>query len=55
MLRLFAFLWSGCWHKWETIEVLRNKWSNDFGSHGVGLAFHERCERCGVNRLRRSK
>lgn len=50
MLRLLEFLWTGCWHKWETIET--GCYVEEPGGLGWGLWFHERCTKCGINRQR---
>lgn len=43
MIKLFQFLWSGCWHKWITVrEVILNDAS---GARGTRILCH--CEKCG--------
>lgn len=43
MSKLWQFLWSGCWHKWETIRQI--VLTTDYGSKGTRLEC--RCEKCG--------
>ena len=56
MMKLLAFLWSGCWHRWKIIGR-----SNVF-EHGrgpkdalpVNIDFTLQCERCGTVRRKRT-
>lgn len=51
MLRLLAFLWTGCFHKWETtrkIEVYEHGESMPYASK-----YHLRCQRCGTVKCKR--
>lgn len=49
MRRLIGFLWSGCWHQWETTTRVR---VGDGGRY-VADDFYQRCTRCGDLRKRR--
>ena len=42
MLKLIAFLFTGCWHRWETISTHVLTYENARGSR-----FVLRCTRCG--------
>lgn len=53
MLRLIAFLITGCWHKWDTVES--GTVHRSINGQTVGLWWHERCHRCGVNRYRKGR
>lgn len=44
MKKLIDFLWSGCWHKWETIETLRVTYDGAF----IGRAMMCKCTKCGM-------
>lgn len=44
MKKLIEFLWSGCWHKWETIETL----SVTHKERPIGRAMMCKCTRCGT-------
>jgi hypothetical protein len=46
MKRLFGFLLSGCFHKWETIEKNPFSWDSEI-SRGTGTRYTLRCEKCG--------
>lgn len=49
MLRLFSFLWSGCFHKW--VEDERNRLlSRKNPDISVGRISYCHCERCGVHK-----
>ena len=43
MIKLLQFLWSGCWHKWETKKQVNLR--TDYGSTGTRNLC--RCEKCG--------
>lgn len=47
MVRILAFLWSGCWHKWAIINQAR---VFDGGKRDDMPTYHRyflQCERCG--------
>lgn len=46
MIRLLQYILSGCWHKWETIDVSPFTWNSDISS-GRGTRYTLRCEKCG--------
>jgi hypothetical protein len=46
MIRLLQYIFSGCWHKWETIDKASLSWKSDFGE-GQGTRYTLRCEHCG--------
>ena len=46
MIRLLEFLWSGCFHHWETIRVEPYKYSGVISS-GHCKMFTLRCTKCG--------
>lgn len=51
MLRLLAFLWSGCWHKWETIQRVNIYSAENVGQHRrlpTGFRYELRCQNCGI-------
>ena len=43
MIKLLAFLWCGCWHKWA---ILKNGPIVCGGQH-IGNYYELQCERCG--------
>lgn len=45
MLKLLAFLWSGCWHKWEFTGGTTAVYEE--GSRPAYLKYRYRCEKCG--------
>ncbi len=46
MLKLIAFVWSGCWHKWKEDER-RGAILHGYQS---GIVSFCHCERCGVRK-----
>lgn len=51
MIRLLRFLWSGCFHHWETIRVVRYEYSRDSPGEirsGNCDQFTLRCTKCGA-------
>lgn len=46
MIKLIAFLFTGCWHKWKIIHEARVV--DDSGEKRVGQAYILQCERCGI-------
>ena len=46
MFKLIAFLFTGCWHKWEFLSL--NRLSGDGGA--VGQRVISKCSRCGKYR-----
>lgn len=44
MVKLIAFLFSGCWHRWK---VLREETLRSVNSKAVGSRYHLQCQRCG--------
>ena len=46
MLKLLAFLWSGCWHKWK--KIASGPLETDYGSRGQ--RYITECEKCGAIR-----
>ena len=46
MKKLFEFLWTGCWHRWETYE------RNDVAHKGtvIGQTAYCRCKKCGSHK-----
>lgn len=46
MLRLLAFLWSGCPHKWE-IHKTYTLYSDGGAELPIGVQYHLRCTKCG--------
>lgn len=46
MIRLFQYILSGCFHKWETIDKVDLTWKTDW-SEGKGIRYTLRCEKCG--------
>lgn len=47
MIALLSFLWSGCWHKWETLRTIATRHSCDGEYSYTSRDFILRCERCG--------
>jgi hypothetical protein len=47
MIKLFEFLFSGCWHQWEDIDT---KLVQNDDSIIVGAAVFCRCTKCGVHK-----
>ena len=45
MLKLIAFLFTGCWHKWETVST--HKLSGD---GAIGIRYMMKCTRCGKHK-----
>ena len=54
MIKLFQLLWSGCWHKWKTIDVAIVNYNNDFSS-GQAPRYTLQCERCGEIKTKLAK
>ena len=46
MIKLIGFLFSGCWHKWKTIDKAMVRYSNEFSS-GQAPLYTLQCEHCG--------
>lgn len=44
MWKLFEFIFSGCWHKWETVSTHR---LTDSDCGGIGSRYILRCTKCG--------
>lgn len=44
MIRLLQLFWSGCWHKWETMQESRLE--NADGNTGIRV--YLRCAHCGA-------
>lgn len=51
MIRLFAFLWSGCFHKWKLHEKVRVRDSESNAYYADDYILQ--CERCGDFKRRR--
>lgn len=53
MLKLLAFLWTGCWHKWKFTgghsEVYESLQAEARGLRAY-TKYRYRCERCGIIR-----
>lgn len=47
MLRLIEWLIRGHIHEWETINVQRLNYSDDFGDNGTCSRYYLRCKKCG--------
>ena len=54
MIKLLEFLFTGCWHKWETIKEqqmgLRGKvfrGNREYDTHHVYTEYTLRCKNCG--------
>jgi hypothetical protein len=54
MIKLLQFLWSGCFHHWETIAVTELKYSGDFSS-GTCDKYTLRCTKCGAMKVFENK
>ncbi len=57
MMKLLAFLWSGCWHKWEPTGHLTNVYEagrRPPEAFPIQVLFRYRCEKCGRIRDLRS-
>lgn len=46
MLKLIAFLFTGCWHRWEHVETKRL--TGDGGA--IGQRVVSKCARCGLHK-----
>lgn len=46
MLKLLGFLFTGCFHKWKTIDKHKVEYRTDFSS-GVHDRYVLQCEKCG--------
>lgn len=56
MLRLLAFLWSGCWHKWEILkesDVYEKGRTGQLNALPFARDYYLHCERCGDVKSRR--
>jgi hypothetical protein len=48
MLKLLAFLWTGCWHRWSVTEKRPYRINDADGEmRRRGTLYLLRCERCG--------
>jgi hypothetical protein len=53
MLKLLAFLWSGCWHKWEYTGGQTKVYEGYGGrspEYPAYTKYRYRCEKCGLIR-----
>lgn len=48
MIRLLAFLWSGCWHVWEQDERSRLTVIGLGDSKSTGYRVYAHCKHCGL-------
>lgn len=46
MIRLIGFLFSGCWHKWKTVDKAMINYDNEWSS-GTAPRYTLQCEHCG--------
>lgn len=46
MIRLIAFLWTGCWHKWEILAT-GNVYERGNTDMPYATRIHLQCQRCG--------
>ena len=49
MIKLIAFLISGCWHEWQVYTYARFE-----DTYTRGTNYHLRCKKCGNMKFRRS-
>jgi hypothetical protein len=45
MIKLFQFLWSGCWHKWTIIDK-RFVWAGCSDKYPIDAKYILQCEKC---------
>lgn len=54
MLKLLAFLWTGCWHKWEFTGGITKVYDVYYGGPLPEFPsyreYRYRCEKCGIIR-----
>lgn len=50
MLKLLAFLWTGCWHKWKILHErhVYEAGKSKSNSYPVYTRYELQCERCGT-------
>jgi hypothetical protein len=46
MLKIFDFIFSGCWHKWKILHTAHIK--SDMKAPPDGYAYICQCEKCGT-------
>jgi beta-glucanase (GH16 family) len=47
MLKLFAFLWTGCWHKWSATGKVTRVFEEPSDKMPVYSLMNYSCSRCG--------
>lgn len=50
MIKILAFLWSGCWHDWQPTGKTIRVWDDEGDVNPIAYRIEYQCQKC--NRIR---